>query len=336
LKIKVTNLLLKNLDKIVLSGQTPVFIEDSVDYIDLNYQPYYKDPKMKSVIIKSRDSVEIVRNTLNIPCICVGISINGSNLWAEGVGYSDIENGVKCHKHTSMRLASISKPITSILVGLLIESGKLELDVNINEYLSIEQFPKKRYNNKEFNITLRQLMSHTAGIRESKYEDFTTIHNFTNITQTLSLFANDDLIAEPGTKFHYSNPSWNLVGAIIESVLNETFDIAINSMLNQALGMLSSSAEKQEIIVPYKAKYYQKNNLTHELENSDFIDDISASIEKWWPSGGILSTVGDLLHFGNSVIKSYEQSYGNIKTQYFIPLNNLFFVLKIQYSKHRQ
>jgi len=53
--------------------------------------------------------------------------------------------------------------------------------------------------------------------------------------------------------------------------------------------------------------------VTQELENSDITSDILTSVEKWWPAAGIISTVGDLLTFGNNVIKSYRGDYGNVK-----------------------
>ncbi|CAI5449300.1 unnamed protein product [Caenorhabditis angaria] len=62
-----------------------------------------------------------------------------------------------------MRIASISKPITSTIAAKLVESGKLDLDKDIHEYLP--DFPKKLWNEKPVKITTRQLLSHSAGIR---------------------------------------------------------------------------------------------------------------------------------------------------------------------------
>ena len=75
------------------------------EYANLNYQPTINDKKINSLVVKSKNSIELMRNTLNIPCILVGISINGSDLWTEGMGYSDVENRVKCHKHSAFRLS---------------------------------------------------------------------------------------------------------------------------------------------------------------------------------------------------------------------------------------
>ncbi|CAG2170609.1 unnamed protein product [Oppiella nova] len=81
-----------------------VIIEKDRKYVDLNYQPVDTDPHLQAVILKARNSVELLRNALNIPCVGVGVAVNGSTVWAEGVGYSDIENGVKCHRQSAFSL----------------------------------------------------------------------------------------------------------------------------------------------------------------------------------------------------------------------------------------
>jgi len=81
------------------------------------------------------------------------------------------------------------------------------------------------------------------------------------------------------------------------------------------LGMSSTFAERREMIIPHRARYYLKNNdqisenwqnVTEvKLLNAPIIDDLE-SFEHQLPSGGLLSTVPDLLKFGNYMLNSYK------------------------------
>jgi CubicO group peptidase (beta-lactamase class C family) len=161
-------------------------------------------------------------------------------------------------------------------------------------------------------------MSHTAGLRITKLpDDFEKIYNFKNVTETVGQFKDEPLILEPGTKFEYSNYGFQIIGGIIESVLNETYENAMNKMFKE-LGMSSTFAERHEMIIPHRVRYYMKsdsfyiqyfqnttNSTKVQLLNSLIIDDL-LSLEANWPSGGLGSTVPDLLKFGNYLLNSYK------------------------------
>ncbi|VDK86845.1 unnamed protein product [Litomosoides sigmodontis] len=107
-----------------------------------------------------------VRN--GVPGLSIGVSRNGRCVWEQGYGYADVEQLVPCKSDTVMRIASISKPVTAALAARLVQNGKLNLDASIQDY--VPDFPKKKYNDKDVTITIRQLLSHTSGIRHYKME----------------------------------------------------------------------------------------------------------------------------------------------------------------------
>jgi serine beta-lactamase-like protein LACTB len=214
-------------------------------------------------------------------------------------------------------MASISKALTSALMAKLIEKGLIDLEKPIHHYLSEKIFPIKQRKGKNVTITVKQVMSHTAGLRGSKFpDDFEKISNVKNVTQTVGQFRDEPLTFEPGTDFSYSNYGFQIIGAIIESVLNETYENAINNMFKE-LGMSSTFAERHEMIIPHRVHYYMKNdspyiqNVTNLIKsnesilNSLIVDDL-LSLEAYWPAGGLVSTVPDLLKFGNYMLNSYK------------------------------
>ncbi|KHJ98230.1 hypothetical protein OESDEN_01782 [Oesophagostomum dentatum] len=118
-----------------------------------------------------------------IPGLSVGVSIDGNVVWREGFGFANIESGSRCTGDTVMRIASISKPITAAIAARLVQDGKLDLDKSIQIELKTQpksniwffqtylpDFPQKTFEGNSVRITLRQLLSHTSGIRHYKKE----------------------------------------------------------------------------------------------------------------------------------------------------------------------
>lgn len=75
-----------------------------------------------------------------IPGVSVGVSVDGENVWSEGFGFGDVEMGTRCQANSVMRIASISKAITSIIAAKLLEAEKLDLDKSIYVIFLIEPF----------------------------------------------------------------------------------------------------------------------------------------------------------------------------------------------------
>ena len=53
-----------------------------------------------------------------IPGVSISVSVDGKTVWSEGFGFADVENRVLCTSKTVMRIASISKPLTTTAAGL--------------------------------------------------------------------------------------------------------------------------------------------------------------------------------------------------------------------------
>ena len=112
-----------------------------------------RNSQYDQAIRKSVDYIEQIRKDYSVPGIVGGVSINGSIVWAQGFGQIDIENNVKTTKDSVWRLASISKSLTSALVGRLIDEKLLDLNHSIYDYISRDVFPIKKWNNKAVDIT---------------------------------------------------------------------------------------------------------------------------------------------------------------------------------------
>ncbi|CAG2174235.1 unnamed protein product [Oppiella nova] len=151
-------------------------------------------------------------------------------------------------------------------------------------------------------------MSHTAGLRMSVFpDDFDKylIRRADNVSQTIKPFKDIDLLSKPGTAFNYSNYGYQMVGAFIESILNNTYENEMKKMFTQ-LNMNSTFAERREAIYKHRPQYYQLSNLiSGTLQKCHIIDEL-VSYEGWWPAGGIISTAEDMIKFGNVMIAAYK------------------------------
>ena len=164
---------------------------------------------VKSAVAKCRNMVEHMRIKQGAPGASFAIAVDGQIVCQEGLGYADVENAVACTEETVMRIASISKPLVTVAVMQLWESGKLDLDSPVQAY--VPYFPAKKFAGKTVEVSSRQLLSHLGGIRhysklppsedttkEFEHSEYYIKKHYKSVEESLSLFAQDDLLAEPG------------------------------------------------------------------------------------------------------------------------------------------
>ncbi|XP_016406549.1 serine beta-lactamase-like protein LACTB, mitochondrial [Sinocyclocheilus rhinocerous] len=312
--------------------------------------------KYTAAIETSRDLLQRMQDEVGAPGMVIGVSVDGSHVWCEGVGYSDLENRVPCGPDTVMRIASISKPLTAAAVARLWEDGKIDLDAPVQKY--VPEFPQKRYEGEGVTITPRMLLSHLSGIRhyekdgkkvredrekakrllkppekkeeksseenkekpkaedssakskeakgglrkkEFEQEEYYLKDNFENVIQALDLFKDDLLIFKPGSTFLYSTHAYTLLSAVVERAAGQRFLDHMMKMF-QELGMLNTVPDENDPIIYNRSRFYHFNKKGR-VVNCPYVDNSYK-----WAGGGFLSTVGDLLVFGNALLYSYQMA----------------------------
>ena len=224
----------------------------------------------------------------DIPGATIAVSVDGQTVWAEGFGLADVENRVPVLPSTKMRVGSVSKSLTSAAIGLPYEQGKLDVDVEVQQY--VPSFPKKRYP-----INIRQVAGHLAGIRHYKGNEFLISKHYDTVLEGLTIFADDPLLFEPGEKYSYSSYGWNLVSAIVEGAAEQDFLSYMQEYVFRPLGMHNTIADHAYNIIQNRTRFYVHDN--NRLINAPFVDNSYK-----WAGGGYLSTAEDLLRFGEGMI----------------------------------
>ena len=162
---------------------------------------------------------------------------DGQILTQKGYGYADVAS----HKpvdpaKTLFRPGSVSKLFTWTAVMQLVEQGKLDLDKDVNAYIDFKIPP---YQGKP--ITLRNIMTHTAGFEEVIKD---LIAHDPKALMPLGTYVKTHLperVFAPGTTPAYSNYATALAGYIIERQSGETFDNYIEHHIFTPLGMADST-----------------------------------------------------------------------------------------------
>jgi CubicO group peptidase (beta-lactamase class C family) len=223
-----------------------------------------------------------------IPGLVVGF-FRGDDTSVRAFGYADVENRLPMKPDASFRLASITKTLTAVAVLQLVEQGKIDLDADVRTYVPF--FPRKPWP-----VTIRQLLGHLGGIshyRNRAVEQHLTTHH--SIPETIAIFADFDLVAEPGTKYSYSTYGYVLLAAAIERASGQTYAAYMHDHVFAPLGMDSTREDDPIALIPNRVRGYQLAG--GEVANSEFVD-ISTRVG----GGATRSTVPDLLRFARGLM----------------------------------
>ncbi len=221
----------------------------------------------------------------NLAGASVAVGVDGDIVWAEGFGWADIEQRVPVTELTRFRIGSVSKPLSSVAVGLLYERGRIDLDAPVQTY--VPSFPKKKWP-----ISTRQLMGHIAGIRHYRGDEFLSSKHYDGVLEGLAIFADDTLLFRPGTAYSYSSYGWNLVSAVVEKAAGEPFLQFMSREVIAPFGLRHTVPEYMVDIIPDRVHYYEHDD-SGRLVNAPYVDNSYK-----WAGGGFLSTPSDLVRFG--------------------------------------
>ena len=162
-------------------------------------------------------------------------------------GQLDIAKGTAMPANAIFSIASMTKPVTSVAIMMLMEAGKLQLDDPVSKYLDgyanlqvITTFNEQdvTYETRPARkaMTIRQLLAHTSGIGYS----FTNPIEFALVNKTQKGEWELPLLNEPGDKWHYG-ASTRVLGFIVEKVTGEPLERWYQEHIFGPLGMVDTS-----------------------------------------------------------------------------------------------
>jgi len=161
----------------------------------------------------------------------------------EAVGYRDLETKSRMTPDTIFDIRSMTKPFTAIGIMILMEEGRLALNDPVEMYLP--EFKNSAFKDERGTrpITIRQLLTHTAGLPLYKLpvSDEIAIKRNQTLAEYVSFLSKQTPEYEPGTRHRYSSGGFAILGRIIEVVSGSSFEQFITERVFVPLGMRDSS-----------------------------------------------------------------------------------------------
>jgi CubicO group peptidase (beta-lactamase class C family) len=228
------------------------------------------------------DALFATWNRADSPGCSVGVSRGGRTVFERGYGRASLEHDAPVTPATAFHVASITKPLTALSVLLLAESGALSLDDDVATHVP-------GWSNRE-RITVRQLLSHTSGIRDAfLLIELASPDGVGSVTDRLvGLLARQrGVVFTPGSAMAYNNGGYTLAGDIVRRVSGQSLRAYADARIFGPLGMKRTRMHDDpgHRIAGLASRYTRRGDTLRIVEGGDGVVG----------NGGMVSTTGDLL-----------------------------------------
>jgi CubicO group peptidase (beta-lactamase class C family) len=230
------------------------------------------------------------------------------------VGYADVGAKREMAPDSLFWIASMSKPIASAALMMLVDEGKVKVDDPVEKYLP-EFKGQMVIAEKDDNhvllrkpkhpILVRNILSHTSGMDFHSSIETPTLDLFPLETRVRS-YAAMPLLFEPDTNYRYSNAGINTAARIIEVVSGKKYEDFLNDRLFKPLGMKDTTFWPDASQIARIAKSYKGNKNKSDIEETPVgqlrypLDDHQNRFPM--PAGGLFSTAADITRFGQMLL----------------------------------
>jgi serine beta-lactamase-like protein LACTB len=248
------------------------------------------------------------------PAIAWAVANGEGPLWSAAHGLANIELAVAARPEHRFRLGSVSKVVTTVAATRLVSRGLIELDTPIAYWLPDLPEHHRR-------TTLRQLFTHTAGVRHYGSRDLDPNAPGGSIIQRhypdrqsiLALFIDDPLVAQAGDKVTYSSYGYTLASIVMEAATGLDFLSIVGEEIAGPFGLSSLAADDVLAIVHDRAAgYYSARELEIFAERMPGLAPLAAkggcanigfsNPAFCWAGAGLIAHMPDLVRFGAALL----------------------------------
>jgi CubicO group peptidase (beta-lactamase class C family) len=180
------------------------------------------------------------------------VARHGAVASLDAVGYQDLETKKPMKTDSIFQIMSMTKPVVAVAIMMLVEEGKVAVSDPVERHLpefrglwmntSKPGEKERRQVRPPRVITLRDLLTHTSGMVSSLPEGIGELHTKMHLTlaEAVSIYSQQPLDFEPGTKWQYSNPGIATLGRVIEVASGQPFEKFLSERIFQPLAMKDS------------------------------------------------------------------------------------------------
>lgn len=190
------------------------------------------------------DAIVDVVNREELTGAVVAVSRHGQIAYLQPTGLQDIDTRVPMRNESMFRIYSMSRAITAVAIGTLVDAGRLSFDDPVHRYLPAFEDVRVRQESGPDRapsrpITVRDLLLHTAGLNFRNAEDYRAAEvrsRDRSLDDFVTRLASLPLYEDPGTRFRYGTAS-TVAGAVVEAAAGQPLDEYMNEAVLDPLGM---------------------------------------------------------------------------------------------------
>lgn len=255
---------------------------------------------------EARGVVRKIMTDAPTPAASAAVFREGRQLWAEALGWADLELKVPAGPASRFRIGSVSKVVAAAIAARLVERGVIDLERPIGGYLP-ELPPAHR------NTTLRQLFAHLGGVRHYIPRDFDPkapggpidLRQYRTRADVLAVFIDDPLVAPPGERQAYSTFGFTLAGLVMEAAAGKPLPDLIASEVAAPLS-LRLEADVVSNILPDRVRPYERASQVtppDPLVKGELVNAPPINPAYKWTGGGVIASPTDLARFGSAFLQ---------------------------------
>ncbi|PRX54385.1 serine hydrolase domain-containing protein [Flagellimonas meridianipacifica] len=277
------------------------------------------NPEYQNSIQQAKKHLHGVSKRLDVPSFSIAVGHNGKLVWSAAEGYANVEEPIAATTLTQYRVGSTSKAITATGIAKLVDKDRLKLDAIIGDTIT-------NWTRKKWDFTLRQLLSHTAGV--GNYEDFglasgrytlCNCNQFNSASEGLKVFDRYPLLYKPGSDFAYSTFDINLSSVVLEQAAGQPFLEYMQVHLFDTLKMESTYGDHAQPKTKHLATFYETlDGYYREYRTMGIRHDVNLSYK--WAGGGFISTPTDLVKMGNAWLADSTFLSMETKKEFWTPV----------------
>jgi CubicO group peptidase (beta-lactamase class C family) len=241
----------------------------------------------------------------NVPAVSVAVIVDGKVAWARAWGMADVATRRSATPATLFQAASISKPVAATAMLTLVQEGRLDLDRDVNTYLTSWQVPANDFT-RQAPVTLRRIVTHTAGFTVHGFPGYARSAERPTVAGVLDGKGNTPPVrvaALPGSAFSYSGGGYTVMQQLLMDVTGKPF---ADLMRERVLGPTGMSLSTYEQPLP-KSRWNEA--ATGYRANGDPVEE-SWHVYPEQAAAGLWTTPTDLLAWALAVQRAYAGGTG--------------------------
>jgi CubicO group peptidase (beta-lactamase class C family) len=242
------------------------------------------EPDLQARLAALEQRLDAARVEHHIPGMALAVVLNDEVILARGFGMRDLEQGLAADPETKFAIGSSSKAFTSLLVGMMVDEGKMSWDEPIRLHA-----PEFRLSDADAaqRVTIRDLLCHRSGLGRT---DLVWMSGGASREQIFEAVGRAELAAPLGQKFQYNNLGYMAVGLATAQAAGASWEDLIRTRIFAPLGMEASDTSISTMLAdPRASKGYMWDEGAQKFRHLPM-----RSIDSVRPAGAINSSILDM------------------------------------------